>query len=272
MNKAFSSIILTLSWLAPSAVLALDVGSLNSPSSSIGANLLARGGGGGARGGGGGGGGMSRPSGSGGMNRPSGSGGNFNLNSDRNGSNRVNKPATPVNNQGNRDRVNNFSNNNSGNRNLNLNNEHNYSNRVQNNNIGNRTNINNNNVNRYNVNRNNVVINNPRGWNNWSWHGGAPWYPSTGYWGGGFWGGFAVGAVTGAAIAAASQPQYYVVQTGTPGYILLNNYNLVQTPCGGEVVIINGPSGSLICARPTVTIPIGTYTVEPSNLTLIPQY
>ncbi|MEI6381895.1 MAG: hypothetical protein WCO81_13615, partial [Cyanobacteriota bacterium ELA615] len=66
MNKAFSSIILTLSWLAPSAVLALDVGSLNSPSSSIGANLLARGGGGGARGGGGGGGGMSRPSGGGG--------------------------------------------------------------------------------------------------------------------------------------------------------------------------------------------------------------
>ena len=117
-------------------------------------------------------------------------------------------------------------------------------------------------------------IYNPRGWNYWGWHGGSPWYPNYGYWGGGFWGAFAIGAVTGAIVtAAASQPQYYIVQSGTPGYTLLTNYGLTQVICGvTNLVVINGPSGGVICAIPTNTIPAGSYMVEPSNLTLIPRY
>ncbi len=106
---------------------------------------------------------------------------------------------------------------------------------------------------------------------------GYPWYPVTGYWAGGFWGPFAVGAITGAItgaiVTAASQPQYYTVQSGAPGFTLLTNYGLTQIRCGGTgLVVINGPSGSVICALPTLTVPAGTYLVEPSNLTLIPRY
>jgi len=116
-------------------------------------------------------------------------------------------------------------------------------------------------------------IYNPRGWNYWGWHGGSPWYPNYGYWGGGFWGAFAIGAVTGAIVTAASQPQYYIVQSGTPGYTLLTNYGLTQVRCGvTNLIVINGPSGGVICAFPTNTIPAGSYIVEPSNLTLIPRY
>jgi|GEM_PF-884358 len=330
--KALTSIILVLSWNIPTTVLALETSSLNKQEADFSQQSLLisqrNGGGGGNRGGGGRP--ANRPSGGGGnrggggrpANRPSG-GGNFNLNTERNGSNRVNRPvarpggggnqainrpggggnfnlngdrngsnrvARPnINNPANRDKVNNFTNNpanrdkvnnftnnpanrdkvnnfvnNSNNRNFNLNNDRNFSNRVNRNNIGNT------------FNRNNVVINNPRGWNSWGWHGGSPWYPSNNYWGGGFWGPFAVGTVTGlvtgAAINAANQPKYVVVQSGTPGYTLLSNYGLTQTQCGNNVVIINGPSNSVICAFPNATIPVGTYNIDESTLTLIPQY
>ena len=258
MKKALSSIILALTWNIPTTVLAHETTSFNQLQTKQ-AILLAGRGGGGFSGGGFSGGGFSRGS-TGFDNRPD-------FSSDRTGSNRIDT---------NNYRSNTFENNN---RNFNLNKDQNYSNRVQSNYYGNRNSYNYNNYgNRYNVNYygNRPYINNPAGWNNWGWHGGAPWYPNYGYWGGGFWGAFAAGAmttaVTGAVITAASQPQYVIVETGTPGYTLLNNYGLTQTRCGGNVVIINGPSGSVICAIPTVTVPIGTYTVEPSNLTLIPQY
>ena len=80
------------------------------------------------------------------------------------------------------------------------------------------------------------------------------------------------GLVTGAVISAANQPQYVVVQSGTPGYTLLNNYGLRQTQCSNNVVIINAPSNSVICAVPSASIPVGTYSIETSTLTLIPKY
>jgi len=271
--KVFTSLILALAWNIPLVAQAVETQSLNFSKQIFIAQNRSKPSGGGNRN-------MSKPSGGGNRNisKPSGGGNNINLNSERNGSNRVSKPT--VNNETNRNKVNNISNN-SNNRNFNLNNEQNYSNRINRNNVGNTVNRNNvsNTVNRNNigntVNHNRVVVNNPRGWNSWGWHGGSPWYPSNNYWGGGFWGPFAVGAVTGAvtgaAITAASQPQYVVVQSGTPGYTLLNNYSLTQTKCSNNVVIINGPSSSVICAIPSATVPAGTYSIETSTLTLIPQ-
>jgi hypothetical protein len=183
--------------------------------------------------------------------------GNRDFNSERNYSNRVNQGNRA--NQGNRV--------NQGNRDFNS--ERNYSNRV--NKSGNRVNA----GNTININNKRAIVNpaNPGG-AAWGWHGGRPWYPSSGYWGGGFWGGIAIGAVTGAIVGAAaanSQPDYVVIQQGSPGYTLLSGYGLTQTRCGGSVVVINGPSDSVICAYPTPEFPAGVYTVDAASLTIIRQ-
>ena len=63
---------------------------------------------------------------------------------------------------------------------------------------------------------------------------------------------------------------YYVVEQNTPGYNLLQDYSLTQVPCdGGNLVVIQGPENSMICATPNATVPAGTYTVDPSTLTLV---
>jgi hypothetical protein len=267
MNKTFTSLLLFAAWNIPTTVLAVETSSLNRADQSLVAS-----------------GNIQRTSGN--VHRSS----TTNVNhTNVNRSNTTNINHTNVN-RSNTTSVNHTNVNRSNTTNIN----HTNVNRSNTTNV-NRNNVNINNNHNVNVNRpngnynggnynrpngvyrgNNVYINNPRGWSNWGWHGGTAWYPNTSYWGGGFWGAFAVGAmttaVTGAAISAASQPKYVVVENGTPGYTLLTNYGLTQTHCTSGVVIINGPSNSTICALPTSTVPVGTYTIEQSTLTLIPQY
>ncbi len=104
-------------------------------------------------------------------------------------------------------------------------------------------------------------IGNPHGWSHpWQWNGGIAWAPAPLYWGGGFWGPFAFGLALGA----------YIVQPETPGYTLLENYGLTQTPCGPpNLVVIYGPDGSEICAYPNNLVAPGEYEVDPTTLTLV---
>jgi hypothetical protein len=150
------------------------------------------------------------------------------------------------------------------NRDFTLNNDRNFSNRVNRNiiNTGDR----------------NIIVN-PRGvgWGGgaWGWNRGVAWAPNYGYWGGGFWGGFAVGAITtgitGAIINAANQPNYIVIEQGSPGYTLFDSYGLTQVQCSDNesLVFIYGPQDSLICALPNSTVLAGYYDVEPETLVLI---
>lgn len=134
------------------------------------------------------------------------------------------------------------------------------------------------NVNRWN--RNNIIVN-PRGVNRgtWWWNGSRPWYPASNYWGGGFWGNLAIG-VTSAAVAGAiagsvsnanSNYNPPVIVTNSPGGQLFSSYGLVQTDCDGPVVVIYGPSNSMICAQPTDSIPAGSYSIDTDTLSLIPS-
>lgn len=128
-----------------------------------------------------------------------------------------------------------------------------------------------------------TVIINPRriGKVAWAWNAGRIWYPRDNYWGGGFWGGFVIGAVTGGIIGAITADErdtyiennYYTVERGTPGYTLLSDYELVQTRCTkrNDLVIINGPKNSQICAFPNDIVSSGVYSVDVSNLTLVPD-
>ena len=128
-----------------------------------------------------------------------------------------------------------------------------------------------------NVNRSNtVVVNNPvyRG-PAWGWNGGVVWTPAYGYYGGGFWGAMAIGvttaAVYGTIVDSASHTTYtsYQVQPNSAGATLLANYQLTQTPCGPpNLVVIYGPSDSVICAYPNTLVAAGTYTLDASTLTL----
>jgi len=128
-----------------------------------------------------------------------------------------------------------------------------------------------------NWNRNNNVIVNPN-WNrgNWWWHGGNPWYPNPAYWGGGFWGNLAVGvtsaAVAGAVAGSVAGSSSPTVVVNSPGGQLLSTYGLVQVPCSGNVVVIYGPSSSVVCAQPTSAVPAGSYTIDSNSLSLIPAY
>ncbi|MDG2990147.1 hypothetical protein L3556_04235 [Candidatus Synechococcus calcipolaris G9] len=132
------------------------------------------------------------------------------------------------------------------------------------------------NVNRWN--RNNIIVN-PRGVNrgNWWWNGSRAWYPAPNYWGGGFWGNLAIG-VTSAAVAGAIAGSFSnansnnspVIVVNSPGGQLFSSYGLVQTDCDGPVVVIYGPSNSMICAEPTASVPAGLYVIDTETLSLIP--
>jgi hypothetical protein len=105
------------------------------------------------------------------------------------------------------------------------------------------------------------TIGNPRNWTRpWQWNNGVVWAPAPLYWGGGFWGPFAFGLALGD----------YIAEPDTPGYILLENYGLTQTPCGPpNLVVIFGPDGSEICAYPNNLVAPGEYSVDPTTLTLV---
>jgi hypothetical protein len=63
----------------------------------------------------------------------------------------------------------------------------------------------------------------------------------------------------------------YEVEPDSPGYDLLADYGLTQTPCGNSnLVVIWGPNGSVICAYPDGSVGAGEYEVDPSSLTLVP--
>ena len=100
------------------------------------------------------------------------------------------------------------------------------------------------------------------------------WYPAVGYWGGGFWGTLAIAATSAAIfgyIVGSSGDQYvsYQVQPSSPGAQLLQAYQLTQTPCGPpNLVVIYGPDNSVICAYPNNLVSAGTYSVDPSTLTI----
>jgi hypothetical protein len=123
-----------------------------------------------------------------------------------------------------------------------------------------------------------TIIYNPifRGRPSWGWNNGIVWSPASGYYGGGFWGAFAIGAASAffyGQIAAQNQTYYsYGVAPGSPGAQLLQNYNLTQTNCAQpDLVVIYGPTNSVICAYPSALVGPGSYLVDPSGLTLTSQ-
>jgi hypothetical protein len=113
---------------------------------------------------------------------------------------------------------------------------------------------------------------------NWAWNRGVVWRPAPVYWGGGFWGPFAFTALGGSLAFGAivddqAQLTYpsYQVQPDTPGWDLLQDYDLQQTPCGEpDLVVIWGPDDSVICAFPNGTVAPGNYQVDPATFTLEP--
>lgn len=109
-----------------------------------------------------------------------------------------------------------------------------------------------------------VVVHNPHNHPNWGWHGGAPWVPVLSFWGGAFWGDYGLDAI------GAQYPVDFVpVAPGSPGAELLSDYGLTQTDCNADnLVVIDGPDGSVICAYPNSVVAPGTYFVDPSTLTL----
>jgi hypothetical protein len=108
---------------------------------------------------------------------------------------------------------------------------------------------------------------------NWYWNRGVAWAPAPQYWGGGFWGSYALGFVTaalfGSIFGANDQIYSYQIAPDSPGAQLLANYQLTQTPCGPpDLVVIYGPDDSVICAYPNNLVAPGTYSVDPTTLTL----
>jgi hypothetical protein len=88
------------------------------------------------------------------------------------------------------------------------------------------------------------------------------WEPRVGFWGGGFWGSLSIGLA----------PSAYIVQNDSPGYDLLAQYNLQQTDCEQpNLVQIQGPDGSEVCAYPNDQVGPGAYQVDPSTMTLISE-
>jgi len=112
----------------------------------------------------------------------------------------------------------------------------------------------------------------------WGWNHGVAWRPAPVYWGGGFWGAFALAALSdallfGSVIDDQDQLIYpsYQIQPDTPGWDLLQDYELQQTPCGPpNLVVIWGPDNSVICAVPNDQVGPGNYQVDPSTFTLVP--
>jgi hypothetical protein len=106
-------------------------------------------------------------------------------------------------------------------------------------------------------------VQNPRQWSRpWQWNRGLAWEDAPNYWGGGFWGPLSIGLALSA----------YVADADTPGYELLQEYQLTQTPCGQpNLVVIYGPDNSEICAYPNDLVAPGNYDVDPSTLTLVSE-
>jgi len=199
----------------------------------------------------------------GGQNRPNGGTGN-------NGG--VNRPNVGTGNNNGVNRPNGGSgNNNIGNGNNNIGNGNN--NNINRPNVGNGNNINNVNVNR------NVVVNPVyHGGPAYGWNHGVVWAPAYGYWGGGFWGAFAIGVssaiVYGTIVNSYTHQTYtsYQVQPSSPGATMLSNYHLTQTQCGPpNLVVVYGPSDSVICAYPNDLVSAGNYNLDTATLSLTSQ-
>ena len=228
--------------------------------------------GGGGRGGGGG-------------MRGGGGGGGFNLSRDT-GRAPQTRPAQPQRpqggNAGNGNRGNgnvgngNRNNGNVGNGNRNNGNINNGNRNNGNINNGNRNNVTINNGNRTNINvSGNTVVRNPVYVNTtaWGWNRGVAWAPAPYYWGGGFWGAMAIGvtsaAVYGSIVANNQKYTSYQVQPSSPGATFLSNYQLTQVQCGAPgLVIVYGPSNSVICAQPNNLVAAGTYQLNTETLSL----
>jgi hypothetical protein len=109
----------------------------------------------------------------------------------------------------------------------------------------------------------------------WGWNRGVAWRPAPTYWGGGFWGAlaFSSGAALFGELSLADQTyDSYEVYPDSPGATLLDNYQLIQTPCGPPgLVVIWGPDNSVICAYPNGTVGPGEYDIDPSTLTLVSE-
>jgi hypothetical protein len=96
--------------------------------------------------------------------------------------------------------------------------------------------------------------------NQWDWDYGAAWIGTQSYYGDGFWGPLKLGLAANA----------YIVGAGSPGAQLLQEYGLTQTPCGPpNLVEIEGPGGSKLCALPNDHVAAGVYYVDMQTLTLI---
>ena len=112
---------------------------------------------------------------------------------------------------------------------------------------------------------------------NWGWNLGQPWRPAPIYWGGGFWGPWALASLSGAVFFGSlldAQDRWvvpsYQAESDSPGWHLLADYGLQQTPCGRQnLVDIWGPDNSLICALPNDAVATGDYEVDPATLTLV---
>ena len=101
--------------------------------------------------------------------------------------------------------------------------------------------------------------------------------PGGAYWGGGFWGAMAIGATSaliyGSIVDSTTHTTYtsYEVQPGTPGETFLSSYQLTQTQCGGEgLVVVYGPENSVVCATPNANVGAGAYRLDVNTLALNP--
>ena len=111
----------------------------------------------------------------------------------------------------------------------------------------------------------------------YGWNHGVPWQPAPIYWGGGFWGPYAVGDLAALALfgwIADSQNQVvydsYQLEPDSPGWQLLQDYQLQQTPCGPpDLVVIWGPDDSVVCAYPNNIVGPGNYDVDPATFGLV---
>lgn len=110
----------------------------------------------------------------------------------------------------------------------------------------------------------------------WGWNAYVPWYPAPGYYGGGFWGpfwgGMATAVVFGEIVDEETNEteQSYQVQPDSPGAKVLASYELTQTQCGQQgLVVVHGPDNSVICATPNSRVAAGNYDLDVSNLTIV---
>jgi hypothetical protein len=60
------------------------------------------------------------------------------------------------------------------------------------------------------------------------------------------------------------------VAPNSPGATLLNNYELTQTPCGPNgLVVIFGPDDSVICAQPNHLVHAAAYDLDAQQLSIV---